>query len=232
MSRFRLLRQLALSVRAANGIRTTLSPVLLPMHMKSDIMRHPSRLGIVWRKTGVSCVHRTWRIQRALRLLDMTCDNCLQEEDTCICGQEWFDFEAASGVQPPTTSFAPTEVTSIPRETSLPTIKYTKHELPPIPTSPSPDGRFYCGWEGCANSFRTRSELRKCVEKHFKRYQCDYCLIRSGSKKDVEKHIETHSLTRDQFECRRCSSSFTLKYNLQKHERRYHGTGLESDDGY
>ncbi|KXJ89925.1 hypothetical protein Micbo1qcDRAFT_11416 [Microdochium bolleyi] len=102
--------------------------------------------------------------------------------------------------------------------------------MPTIEKHADSDGSFHCPETSCTKTYRTWGEMNKCARRHFKEYECGQCPLRSGSRRDIERHVRTHAPTSETFFCGTCQAPFMRKDNMQRHEAIFH-TLASSEDG-
>ena len=80
----------------------------------------------------------------------------------------------------------------------------------------------------CDKRFATLKSLRNHIklvhEKCNKSFLCRKCHKKFNRKSSLKNHWMTHKVeeTKNHFQCKLCDISFTFKYNLNKHNRKFH----------
>lgn len=77
----------------------------------------------------------------------------------------------------------------------------------------------------CGRHTETQAKLRNHIEYCRRaanpKFQCNVCMKTFAYKKDLEKHIRTHTGEKP-YHCSYCSYCFADRSSLVKHRRRYH----------
>ncbi|XWW92861.1 hypothetical protein V2A60_000788 [Cordyceps javanica] len=111
------------------------------------------------------------------------------------------------------------------------TLQYEQEEYPSVDhVLPSAeDGRYYCTYQGCAESFEIPSLLRKHVRDHAKPLKCFYyaeCRFRSAQKREMERHMRVHvpDELKTTYKCKQngCGKSYSRRDKLAEHEKKHH----------
>lgn len=156
--------------------------------------------------------------------------------DQPACGPDFQGHSPASDPSSPTSGTTLTSQSAYPTTSSLASSNYgSPAATDPINPKPRMGDAFSC--RQCRKNYGSRAKLKLHGRYHGnKEYGCSIagCDERFSTKPDLKRHQESIAHGgKKLFQCLRCpEKAYTLKYNLQRHERKIHNVDLLAGRGY
>jgi len=151
-------------------------------------------------------------------------------------GPDFQGHSPASDASSPTSGTRSASQSAYPNTSSLASSNCGSSPAPKDPTNPKPDmgDSFPC--RQCRKKYGSRAQLQRHVRYHKREFGCSFdgCDKLFSAKKELERHEESIAHGgQKRFKCTRCrGKAYTLMYNLQRHEKKFHKVDLLRGRGY